>query len=496
MCIDSEDPATQTPSVEVTRVIRQAFVLFCVIMFSGAAKAERPNILFCLADDQSYPHASAYGEPVIQTPVFDRVAREGVLFTQAYCAAPSCTPSRSAILTGQDIWRLGQGGQLFGTLAAKHPVYTDLLSDSDYFVGYSDKGWAPGSVTAGGRRSNPAGQAYKSFQEFHADAPKDGPWCFWFGSRDPHRGYRKGSGVQAGMDPSKVNVPDVFPDTPEVRSDICDYFLEIQRFDQQIGDMLKQIEQAGQLDNTLIVITSDNGMPFPRAKANLYDLGTRMPLAICWPKRIPGGRTVHDFVNLTDLAPTFLEAAEVDTPKEMRGRSLLKLLMSEQSGHVDADRDTVVTGRERHAWCRIDGTGYPARMIRTDNFLYIRNYAPQRWPAGTYRIRTNEGHYGDIDASPTKTVMMTQQDQRPRLFDLAFGKRPPQELYDCRKDPYQMHNLAADPQYANTLQELSARLTEHLKATGDPRETQSEAAWDAWEYYGRKNWPVLPEATD
>ena len=465
------------------------------VLFAGEPAKQRPNILFCLADDQSYPHASAYGEPVIQTPVFDRVAREGVLFTQTYCAAPSCTPSRSAILTGQDIWRLGQGGQLFGTLPEHYPIYTDLLAKSGYFVGYSDKGWAPGSIEAGGRTSNPAGPSFKNFQEFFGKTPQGQPWCFWFGSRDPHRGYKKGSGVQSGMDPSKVNVPDVLPDTPEVRSDICDYFWEIQRFDRQIGKMIKLIEEAGQLDNTLIVITSDNGMPFPRGKANLYDLGTRMPMAICWPKHVPGGRTVDDFVNLTDLAPTFLTAAGLEPPKEMTGHSLLNLLKSRQSGNVEANRDAVYTGRERHSWCRIDGKGYPGRMIRTKDFLYIRNYAPDRWPAGTYRIRTNEGQYGDIDASPTKDVMIAQRDEIARVFDLAFGMRPQEELYDCRKDPYQRTNLASDPAYTTTLRELSTRLTEYLRATDDPRETTGQAPWDTWEYYGRKNWPILPEPT-
>ena len=333
----------------------------------------------------------------------------GCLFTHAYAAAPSCTPSRSAILTGQDIWRLGEGGQLFGTLSAEHPVYTDLLREAGYHVGYMDKGWAPGDFKAGGRVSDPTGARFKSFQEFIEKAPEGKPWCFWFGSRDPHRGYQKGSGVKSGMDPAKVRLPDIFPDTPEVRSDFCDYFFEIQRFDQQVGEMLKWIKQAGQLDNTLVVITSDNGMPFPRAKANLYDLGSRMPLAIRWPGRVPGGRKVDDFVNLTDLAPTFLEAAGVTPPDEMTGRSLLALLESTESGIVEPGRDAVFTGRERHAWCRIDGTGYPARMIRTRDFLYIRNYEPDRWPAGDFRMVTNEGHYGDIDASPTKDVMLARK---------------------------------------------------------------------------------------
>ncbi|MFK7788519.1 MAG: sulfatase [Phycisphaeraceae bacterium] len=477
-------------------------VLLLVLLSSAGLSAvagssvatDRPNILFCMSDDQSFPHASAYGEPVLQTPVFDRIAREGVLFTQAYCASPSCTPSRSAVLTGQDIWRLGAGGQLFGTLPVEHPVYTDLLEEAGYHVGYSDKGWAPGSIDKGGRKTNPAGsKQFKDFESFMKDAKDGEPWCFWFGSRDPHRGYKKGSGVASGMDPSKVRVPSVFPDTAEVRSDICDYFNEIQRFDREIGEMLKMLEAAGQLENTIVVVTSDNGMPFPRAKANLYDLGARMPLAIRWPKQVPGGRTVDDFVNLTDLAPTFLEAAGVARPEQMTGRSLVELLASEASGRVEEERDFVVTGRERHAWCRIDGKGYPARMIRTRDYLYIRNYEPDRWPAGTFRIKTNEGHYGDIDASPTKNVLIDGRDKWPGLFDLSFGKRPAEELYDCAKDPEQVVNLAADPAYQAALKGLRKQLDNHLAVTGDARATDAKPVWDDLPYYGRSRWEVLPE---
>lgn len=460
---------------------------------SAAKEESRPNILFCLSDDQSWPHASAYGEPVIKTPVFDRVAKAGALFSQVYCAAPSCTPSRSAILTGQDFWRLGEGGQLFGTLPAKHPVYTDLLAESGYHVGYMLKGWAPGNVTAGGRKSNPAGPQYKSLAEFFEKAPEGKPWCFWLGSRFPHRPYKKGSGVMAGMDPAKVGVPAFLPDTPEVRSDLCDYFLAIQRFDQQVSEILDQVEHAGQLDNTLIVVTSDNGMPFPRAKANLYDCGTREPMAICWPKRMSGGRKIDDFVNLTDLAPTFLEAAGVEIPKAMTGHSLMGILTSRASGIVEPARDAVITGRERHAWCRIGGTGYPGRMIRTRDYLYIRNYQPDRWPPGDYRMVTNEGHYGDIDNSPSKNFMIEFKDECPRLFDLAFNLRPKEELYDCHTDPDQLRNLAADPAHREILKKLSERLTAYLKASGDPRETTGEAPWDNWKYYGNSNWKILPE---
>ena len=480
---------------------RHVIGLSLLVLFPGGVWGQasgvpekRPNILFCISDDQSYPHMSAYGEPVLKTPVFDRIAREGVLFTQAYCAAPSCTPSRSAITTGQDIWRLGEGGQLFGTLPAKHPTYTDLLSAAGYKVGYTRKGWGPGRVNEGGRKTNPAGpDRYKRFEDFMKEGAQGQPWCFWFGSQDPHRGYKKGSGVQSGMDPSKVRVPGVFPDTPEVRSDLCDYFFEIQRFDREVGEMLRLLEANGQLDNTIIVVTSDNGMPFPRAKANLYDLGARMPLAIRWPTQVPGGRTVDDFVSLIDLAPTFLEAAGLTPPEVMNGRSLMPILTSKKSGDVVEDRDYIVTGRERHAWCRIEGKGYPARMIRTKEFLYIRNYEPDRWPAGTYRIKTNEGHYGDIDGSPTKDILMQGKDRWPDLFELSFGKRPAEELYDCGADPDQVNNLASDPAHRERLEELSDRLDRHLEVTGDPRARQGKTPWDDYPYYGNNRWPVLPE---
>jgi uncharacterized sulfatase len=457
---------------------------------------KKPNILFCLSDDQSWPHASAYGAKVIKTPHFDRIAADGVLFNHAYCASPSCTPSRSAILTGQHIWRLGQGAQLFGTLPKKHPVYTDLLSQAGYHVGYMAKGWAPGHNKAGGRiGGNAAGKSYKTFKQFFDAGEKGKPWCFWFGSRDPHRGYRSGSGVQAGMDPSQVEVPAVMPDIPEVRKDICDYYLEIQRFDRELGAMLKIIEDAGQLADTIVVITSDNGMPFPRGKATLYDLGVRMPLAISWKGQIPAGRKVDDFVSLTDLAPTFLHAAGLTPPKSMTGKSLLNILRSSKSGRIEPDRDCVFTARERHAWCRINGTGYPSRMIRTSNFLYIRNYEPDRWPSGIARIVTNEGAYGDVDASPTKSYMLKNKTSAKdkKLFELSFGKRPGEELYDCRKDPFQMHNLADDPACRSIKLKLSARLTAYLKETNDPRETSAKVLWDDWTYYGYNKWRILPE---
>ncbi len=450
---------------------------------------QRPNILFAIADDWSWPHAGIAGDPVVKTPTFDRVARAGVVFRSAFCPAPSCTASRGGILTGQPIYRLEEGGNLWGTLPAKFPVYPDLLAKAGYHVGYTRKGWGPGSCKAGSRTTNPAGSAkYASLDEF-LDADQTGrPFCFWFGSHDPHRGYKLGSGKASGMDPARVEVPACLPDADEIRSDICDYYFEVQRFDREVGQMLDLLRDRGLLENTVVVVTSDNGMPFPRAKATLYDLGTHMPLAITWPRRVPGGRTVDDFVSLTDLAPTFLEAAGIKPPAQMTGRSLLPILTSDKEGRVDSRRDAVVTARERHAWVRAGGLSYPSRALRTHKFLYIRNYEPDRWPAGDPPL------YGDIDNrdlrayTPTKDYMMAHRDDPAvaPLFHLAFGKRPGEELYDLRRDPGQSQNVAADPDYSQVRKRLDDRLHEYLKATGDPRASGCQPLWDSYPYYGNK----------
>lgn len=450
----------------------------------------RPNILFCIADDWSWPHASIAGDPVIKTPTFDRVAHEGVLFENAFVTAPSCTPSRGSIVTGQWHWRLENGGNLWSTLPARFPVYPDLLEEAGYHVGVTRKGWGPGRVEPGGRTQNPAGKSYKDFNAFLKARPDGTPFCFWFGSHDPHRSYEKGSGVESGMKLQDVRVPACLPDSETVRSDLCDYYWEVQRFDREVGELLAALESKGELNNTLVVVTGDNGLPFPRCKSNLYDLGTQVPLAIRWPGKIQPGRVVTDFVSLQDLAPTFLETGSLKPPSEMTGRSLMQILTSDQSGRVEQERDHVLTGKERHAWVRKDGLGYPCRAIRTDDFLYIRNYKPDRWPAGApvdggvphYANRS----YGDIDNSPTKTYMMEHRNDPgvEKLFKLAFEKRPAEELYDLRRDPGQLNNVANVATYAAAKDKLASALRAELVATRDPRVLGEGDAFDHYPYYG------------
>ena len=338
----------------------------------------RPNILFAIADDWSWPFASMAGDKSVNTPTFDRIAREGVTFRRAYAVAPTCTASRGAILTGQWFARLEEGSNLHGTLPAKFDVYPDLLEKNGYSVGCTGKGWGPGDWRPGGRTRNPAGPEFQqrtapapasgmrdndyaaNFADFLARRPKDSPFCFWYGGHEPHRVYEKGSGVRAGKRLADVRVPPNLPDTPEVRSDLLDYALEIEWFDTHLGRMLKMLEQAGELDNTLIAVTGDNGLPFPRSKANLYDRGTHVPLAVRWGAAVKPGREVEDFISLADLAPTFLEAAGLKPAPAMTARSFMDVLASGKSGWVDPKRERVLVGRERHTAAQPEGNaGYP-----------------------------------------------------------------------------------------------------------------------------------------
>ena len=486
--------------------------VFCVIGSNASSAESRPNILFCIWDDQSYAHTGANGDPVVKTPAFDRIAREGLRFTHAFCDAPTCGPSRSAILTGQHIWRLEEAGNIHSTLPAKFATYTELLKRAGYAVGYTGKGWSPGRLEPGGRKSNPAGTPFNrrrlkppfkamrdtdyagNFQDFLNQVPKDQSFCFWLGTSEPHRGYELGAGKRTGKDPSKVIVPPIFPDNDIVRNDILDYLVEVEHFDSMVARAIAALKARGALDNTLVVITSDHGMPFPRAKASLYDAGSRVPLAMRWPKGIKNpGRDVKSFVNLSDLAPTFLEVAGLKIPGMMTARSLVEIF----EGNDPADMDAAFVAMERHDGCRKGGKGYPCRAIRTEKYLYVHNFEPTRWPSGSPdpSVCARSLPYGEIDSSPTKTYMMEHRNTHGAagLAELAFGMRPAEELYDLSSDPHQTVNVAGSTAMAEIQAKLRQRLFDHLKQTRDPRVVGGTVDWDYYPYYGKistKGWSV------
>ena len=457
---------------------RQTFEFESESTTSTAIDEHLPNIVFCMADDWSWPHAGILGDPVVKTPHFDRIAREGVLFENAFVSTPSCTPSRLSVLTGQHHWRLQEGDSLGGSLREHHEVYTEMLQKVGYRIGRFGKGVWPSRHTFRNRDS--FGERFRSFDEFIKGRKAGEPFCYWHGGQDPHRPYELGVGRRSGMKLSEVNVPACLPDNETVRSDVADYLWEVQRFDREVGEIVTQLKALDELENTIIVITGDNGMPFPRCKATLYDQGTRVPLAVRWGSKVMGGRQVTDFVSLCDLAPTFLEAAGVNPSKQMTGRSLIPLLKTSKSGQIDPARTFVLTGLEKHVY------PYPSRGFRTRDFLFIRKFNSDQWPTGevaagtsTYDFATQPwptetGAFSfNIDPSPSKQFLRLHRNEKDtkRFADLAFLKHQKEEVYDLRKDPDQLCNVADDPNYGEISQRLRQKLQAELIRNDDPRLT-------------------------
>ncbi len=483
-------------------------IAFCILLVFSSVQVvaehprnstnERPNILFAIADDWGWPHASIYGDPVCKTPTFDRVAKEGILFKHAFISSPSCTPSRNAILTGQHFFRLGGGANLWSVLDTKHQSFMHILDKAGYETGHMRKMWGPGD--ASNWEIFPAGPKFKDFDTFLATRDADKPFCFCFGAFDPHRGYEAGSGKKSGMDLDRIKLFGCFPDAETIRSDVADYYFEVQRFDREVGEALNKLEELGELDNTIVVVTGDHGMPFPRCKSNLYDSGARVPMAVRWPKHIKPGRVAEEFVSTTDLAPTFLEIAGVEAPKEMTGNSWMPIFDESES---KVDRSFVIFGKERHVPSQEapDYGGYPMRAIRNVDFLLIENFRPDRWPNGTPNYKKAKipyAWYADTDNGPTKSYIDDNRDkdeEHKRAWELCFGKRPQLELYDVKTDPEQLTNLASIPAYQDVLSRLRQKLHRELMAANDPRIKDSEAAtkyFDAFKYLGsgprHKSW--------
>ena len=474
--------------------------------------AQRPNVLIAISDDVSFPHASAYGCNMVQTPAFDSIAKNGILFNNAYSCAPGCSPSRAALLTGRHIWMIEEAGTHASYFQKKYVTFPEALHQAGYFVGSTGKAWAPGNFRQAGRSENPAGKLYggkkkkghvAAFQSFLDQQPDDQPFCFWFGGHDAHRPYVKGSGIKSGLDPASVDVPRYLPDTPEIRSDLLDYAFEVNRFDGHVKQMLQILEDKGELENTLVIYTSDNGMPFPRAKANCYDAGIHMPLAISWPKHFPGNRVSDDLVSFVDLTATIYEAANVVAPKEFPGVgvSLVDELKTKKSGRLNPDRQMIVAGRERHSSSRYNSLGYPIRALRTKQWLYIINFTPERWPAGpqqkyskaTYdqndqlvqsTLADPDPGYHDIDACPTLNFLIQHQDDPAidRCLQMSVAKRSREELFHLPTDPDCLKNLATDSQHSAVRNKHYEMLMKELKRTGD---TRTAGDGDVWETYPR-----------
>lgn len=472
-----------------------------MVATSAVAKNEKPNILIAIADDMSYPYCSVYGERGVSTPGFDRVASSGVVFSNAYVCSPGSSPSRASILTGKYPWEIAEAGTHASSFPKEYTCFPDLLASMGYNIGFTGKGWGPGNWKISGREHNPAGIEYNekklipphsgisaidytsNFVQFLDGTDSSQPFYFWYGSNEPHRPYSADAWEKESRSLHDLAVPPYLPDADVVRADLANYTIEIEWFDKHLVQILNVLKERNLLDNTIVVVTADNGMPFPHAKANCYDGGVHVPLAICWGNRIKHKQLEEAIVSLVDLMPTLMEVVGADYPShEMSGQSLSPLLGLKKGAY---QRKAAYSGRERHSSARYNNWGYPIRSIREGDFLLIRNYHPERWPAGNPLQKDDVNllrGFRDIDDSPTKQFLIQHHSEKPFLsyYQLAVAKRPEYELFDIRQDRGCMKNLATVEAYATILDRLKRALDEELLRTHDSRYGQNPEIWETY----------------
>jgi N-sulfoglucosamine sulfohydrolase len=453
--------------------------------------AERPNILFAIADDWGL-HAGVYETPWVKTPTFDRLAGEGILFRNAYTPMAKCAPSRAIVLTGRHLWQNGEAGNHMAVFPKELKSWPEVLTEHGWHMGITGKGWGPGIANdAEGkprqitgrpfnrRQASPPAKAMSNndyannFIDFLDDAPQDSPWCFWYGAHEPHRAYEFQAGVnKGGKSLSDIDrVPAYWPDDEIVRHDMLDYAFEVEHVDRHLGLMVAELERRGLLKNTLIVVTSDHGMPFPRVKGYAYHDSNHVPLMVRWPGGIESpGRSIDDFVDFTDIAATILDVAGIEQQNSgmmpITGKSWRPIFQSDKDGQVVPERDHVLIGKERTDVGRPHDWGYPIRGIVTRDLLYLRNYEPSRWPAGN-----PETGYLDTDGSPTKSLILQRgrENRQDHYWLLNFGLRPAEELYDLQHDADCINNLAEYPELKQRMHELRDRMEAKLRSQDDPR---------------------------
>lgn len=451
--------------------LRVAFGCFVAALLTAPAplSAAQKNVVMIVADDLGR-QLGCYGDAVARTPNIDALAAEGTRFEWAFCTTASCSPSRSVILSGLHNHANGQYGlqhatHNFSTRSFVKPLPL-LLKEAGYrtcsigkvhvqpeelykFDRYANDGIAGGRNTV--RMAENAGQFIRE------DDPR--PFFIYFCPTDPHRaqtGFANEPdypGVKkAVFDPAQIKVPHYLPDQPEVHQELAEYYASIARVDQGVGKLIDVLAGSGHHDDTLVLFLSDNGPPFPNAKTNLYDSGTRLPLIVRSPDQKQHGVVSQALVNWTDLAPTILEFTGAKAPAyPFHGKSLLAILDSP----TPPGRDEIYQSHSFHEVTMY----YPMRSIRTRKYHYILNLAHELpYPFAS-----------DLFDSPTWQGALKRKDSQYGSRSVeAYIHRPRVELYDVMADPQEIVNLAGRPEHAGPMAELQKRLQAWQKQTGDP----------------------------
>ncbi len=424
------------------------------------------NILLILSDDQSYPHVGCYGNPDIKTPNLDRFAAQGIRMDRAYVCSPQCVPSRASIFTGRGPVDIDMS-RFSAPLPRSIVTYPELLKQAGWFTGVAGRTYhMDGSQMPETRELfekerlatfpdrldfvKTAGEnsvSLPQFREFLDARPKDRPFMLQLCSNDPHRPLNTRG--PAKHDPATLKLPAHYPDTKLVREDFARYFDEIAHFDQFFGEVMAELDRRGLADSTLVAYMADNGAAQFRGKGTLFELGIHVPLILRWPGRIKPGSTSDALISGEDLAPTFLEACGRPVPREMTGRSFLKVLL----GQPFEGREFVFAERGAH------GSSLPGnsasfdlgRVIVGKRYKLIYNAMPDipYWPVDF----AGDAMWQELVASNKAGTLS------PELSARYFSaKRPMFELYDLQSDPAELTNLAEKPELKDTLHGLKSEL--------------------------------------
>ncbi|HVI99898.1 MAG TPA: sulfatase [Sphingomonas sp.] len=440
-------------------------VLPDVAIAAGLGKApsgKRPDIVIFIADDLSWTDIGPNGSKDARTPNIDRLAREGTRFARAFAASPTCTPSRSALLTGDYPMRNGahaNHSNIFDTVRTM-PAYLKALGYRVVVAGKTDFGpprdfpfeYLPGSTIHPDGKKRQALLSRLDTQvvdELFATRDPETPLALFVASFQPHVPWAK----TPTYDPAALTLPENFVDTPQMREDFARYLTDVTDLDRELGEVRGSIAKHGKADDTLFVFTVDHGAQLPFAKWTLYDPGIHIPLIAAWPGRVPAGRSTEAMVSLTDVLPTMLEAAGAPSPQGIDGKSFLPVL----TGEEDTFRDHVFAAHtgDKHF------NRSPMRAIRTDRWKLIVNLNSSE---PYINAMTNAKESRAFWAS---WVEQAKTDARAAELVNRYQHRPPLELYDIVADPYELHNLADDPAHAQTLATLKARIGQWRIAQGE-----------------------------
>ncbi|MBC8353539.1 MAG: sulfatase [Planctomycetes bacterium] len=442
-------------------------LLTLLTVIPTAKAVDQPNVILFIADDVSWNDYGCYGNGAARTPNIDQLAKNGTRFDEAYLTASSCSPSRSSIITGRYPHNNGKAAELHLAIDGNLPWFPTLLREAGYYtaiVGKHHMKPTPGGshskdkpfdlVDGGNEPGNRGGHA--KWVQTVKQRPKDKPFFFWFAAYDAHRAWDADKDWKADKygpkhHPDDVIVPPFLADEAGTRDDLASYYNEVTRFDHYIGEVVQALKEEEQLDNTLIFVLADNGRPFPRAKTRLHDSGMKTALVAHWPSAMTKKRVAtKSLVSAIDLAPTILDVAGVASAETMQGVSL-KPILSDPSTQV-----------RRYAFSEHNWHDYEAhgRSVRADGFLYIRNNRPyQSWQGPADSVRSIS-HQQLLTLRDSKKLSAAQA-------DVFLSPRPAEELYEYREDPHQLTNLAADPAFADTKQQLSKLLAQWVEETGD-----------------------------